>query len=42
MDMETVILCIVVYAILGKISDLVAKSFESLLLEWQTTGRSNV
>ena len=42
MDMETVILCIVVYAVLGKISDLVAKSFESLLLEWQTTGRSNV
>ncbi|WP_334333659.1 ABC transporter permease subunit [Companilactobacillus sp. HBUAS59544] len=41
MDMETVILCIVVYAVLGKISDLVAKSFESLLLEWQTTGRSN-
>lgn len=41
-DMETVILCIVVYAVLGKISDLVAKSFESLLLEWQNTGRSNV
>jgi len=41
-DMETVILCIVVYAILGKISDLVAKSFESLLLNWQKTGRSNL
>lgn len=41
MDMETVILCIVVYAILGKISDLVAKSFESILLDWQKTGRSN-
>ena len=41
-DMETVVLCIVVYAILGKISDLVAKSFESILLDWQTTGRSNV
>lgn len=41
MDMETVVLCIVVYAVLGKISDLVAKSFESLLLEWQHTGRSN-
>jgi len=41
-DMETVILCIVVYAILGKISDLVAKSFESLLLDWQNTGRSNL
>lgn len=40
-DMETVVLCIVVYAILGKVSDLIAKSFESLLLEWQTTGRSN-
>lgn len=42
MDMETVVLCIVVYAILGKISDLVAKGFESLLLDWQNTGRSNV
>jgi len=41
-DMETVILCIVVYAVLGKISDLVAKSFESLLLDWQNTGRSNL
>lgn len=41
-DMKTVVLCIVVYAILGKISDLVAKSFESILLDWQTTGRSNV
>ncbi|MDT6952998.1 ABC transporter permease subunit [Companilactobacillus alimentarius] len=41
MDMETVVLYIVIYAILGKISDLVAKSFESLLLDWQNTGRSN-
>lgn len=41
-DMETVVLCIVVYAVLGKISDLVAKSFESLLLEWQTSKRSNI
>lgn len=41
MDMETVVLCIVIYAILGKISDLVAKSFESLFLEWQTLGRNN-
>jgi sulfonate transport system permease protein len=40
-DMETVILCIVIYAILGKISDLVAKSFETLFLDWQTLGRSN-
>ncbi|WP_195701680.1 ABC transporter permease subunit [Companilactobacillus futsaii] len=40
-DMETVVLCIVIYAVLGKISDLVAKSFESLLLDWQNTGRSN-
>ncbi|KIR09136.1 ABC transporter permease [Levilactobacillus brevis] len=39
-DMETVILCTVIYAILGKVSDLVAKSFEALLLNWQTTGRS--
>lgn len=40
-DMETVILCIVIYAILGKVSDLVAKSFETLFLDWQTLGRSN-
>ncbi|WP_125770851.1 ABC transporter permease subunit [Companilactobacillus furfuricola] len=41
MDMETVILCIVIYAILGKVSDLIAKSFESLFLEWKTLGRNN-
>jgi ABC-type nitrate/sulfonate/bicarbonate transport system, permease component len=40
-DMETVILCIVVYAVLGKVSDLVAKGFESTLLNWQNLGRSN-
>ncbi|MFC6259773.1 ABC transporter permease subunit [Levilactobacillus fujinensis] len=39
-DMQTVVLCIVIYAILGKISDLVAKSLEALLLNWQTTGRT--
>lgn len=41
-DMQTVILCIVIYALLGKLSDLVAKGLESLLLDWQTTGRSAV
>lgn len=40
-DMETVVLCIVIYAILGKVSDLVAKGFEALLLGWQTTKRSD-
>lgn len=39
-DMETVVLCIVIYAILGKLSDLVAKGFEALLLDWQSTKRS--
>ncbi|WP_412989896.1 ABC transporter permease subunit [Pediococcus siamensis] len=35
MDMKTVLLCIAIYAILGKLSDLIAKGLESYLLDWQ-------
>lgn len=35
MDMETVLLCILIYAILGKVSDLIAKGLEGYLLDWQ-------
>lgn len=38
MDMDTVLLCIVIYALLGKLSDLIAKALESLCLNWQTKG----
>lgn len=35
MDMETILLCIVIYALLGKVSDLIAKNIETLALGWQ-------
>ncbi|KRN28650.1 ABC transporter permease [Lactobacillus selangorensis] len=35
MDMETIILCIVIYALLGKLSDLIAKNLEILALGWR-------
>lgn len=38
MDMDTVLLCIVIYALLGKLSDIIAKTLESLCLEWQEKG----
>ncbi len=38
MDMATVLLCIVIYALLGKLSDLIAKALESLCLNWQNQG----
>ncbi|KRM54283.1 ABC transporter permease subunit [Lacticaseibacillus sharpeae] len=38
MDMPTILMCIVIYAILGKISDLMAKSLENSLLQWQHNG----
>lgn len=40
MDMATIIMCIVIYALLGKLSDVVAKSLENSLLTWQQAGRS--
>ncbi len=40
MDMSTIIMCIVIYALLGKLSDVVAKSLENSLLTWQQAGRS--
>jgi sulfonate transport system permease protein len=36
MDMKTVLLCIVIYALLGKASDLIAKLLEEICLDWQT------
>ncbi len=38
MDMPTILMCIVIYALLGKISDSMAKSLEDSLLQWQKTG----
>lgn len=35
MDITTVVLCIAIYAILGKVSDLIAKLLESMLLQWR-------
>ncbi|KRL86890.1 ABC transporter permease [Lacticaseibacillus pantheris DSM 15945 = JCM 12539 = NBRC 106106] len=38
MDMSTILMCIVIYALLGKASDLMAKSLENPMLEWQNAG----
>jgi sulfonate transport system permease protein len=38
MDMSTILMCIVIYALLGKASDLMAKSLENSMLEWQNAG----
>lgn len=35
MDMKTIILCILIYALLGKLSDYIAKNFEIIFLEWR-------
>lgn len=35
MQMDVIILSILLYAVLGKLSDLVAKYFESSALEWK-------
>lgn len=35
LDMKTVILCIVIYALLGKVSDVIAKNLEHVFLAWQ-------
>ncbi|WP_125711101.1 ABC transporter permease subunit [Lacticaseibacillus porcinae] len=35
MNMKTVLLCIVIYALLGKVSDLIAKLLEDICLDWQ-------
>jgi sulfonate transport system permease protein len=39
MDMPTILMCIVIYALLGKISDMMAKSLENSLLQWQQAGK---
>lgn len=38
MDMSTILMCIVIYALLGKASDLTAKSLENSMLQWQQAG----
>ncbi|WP_252902823.1 ABC transporter permease subunit [Paucilactobacillus hokkaidonensis] len=40
MDITTVVLCIAIYAILGKVSDLIAKALEGIFLQWQN-GKGN-
>lgn len=35
MDMDTIFLCIIIYALLGKLSDVVAKGLENTFLEWR-------
>lgn len=35
MDITTVVLCIIIYALLGKVSDVIVKLLESVLLEWK-------
>lgn len=35
MDMKTMIVCIVIYALLGKLSDLIAKNLEAIVLAWR-------
>jgi sulfonate transport system permease protein len=35
MNMDTIILCILVYALLGKLSDVIAKSLENSFLDWR-------
>ena len=38
MRMDTVLLCILIYALLGKVSDLIAKSLEKVFLSWRQGG----
>ncbi|WP_404802932.1 ABC transporter permease subunit [Loigolactobacillus iwatensis] len=38
LDMKTILLCIAIYALLGKLSDLMAKWLEGILLDWQQKG----
>lgn len=42
MDITTVVLCIAMYAILGKVSDLIAKTLEGMFLQWQNKKGSAV
>ncbi|KRM90964.1 ABC transporter permease subunit [Liquorilactobacillus cacaonum] len=43
LDMKTIILCILIYALLGKLSDFIAKNFEDIFLNWRVIerGQSN-
>lgn len=35
MNMKTIFLCILIYALLGKLSDFIAKNLEDILLDWR-------
>ncbi|WP_251547674.1 ABC transporter permease subunit [Limosilactobacillus caecicola] len=35
MNMKTIFLCITIYALLGKLSDVIAKTFEQIYLDWR-------
>lgn len=39
LDMKTIILCILIYALLGKASDIIAKNLEKVFLAWQDQER---
>ncbi|MFT9205142.1 MAG: ABC transporter permease subunit [Liquorilactobacillus mali] len=41
MDMKTIVLCILIYALLGKLSDFIAKNLEDIFLEWRAIERRN-
>ncbi|WP_295774029.1 ABC transporter permease subunit [uncultured Limosilactobacillus sp.] len=38
MNMKTIFLCIVIYALLGKLSDIIAKNLEVMFLNWRQQG----
>lgn len=38
MNMKTIFLCIVIYALLGKLSDVIAKNLEVMFLNWRQKG----
>nr|WP_125577124.1 ABC transporter permease subunit [Lapidilactobacillus mulanensis] len=42
MDMETIICCIIIYALLGKLSDVIAKNIEKIVLSWRDAKGVNV
>ncbi len=41
MQMDVIVLCILIYALLGKLSDSIAKYFEGECLRWQTARGEN-
>lgn len=37
MDVTTIYLCIVLYALLGELSNFIAHNFEVIMLDWQNS-----